>query len=79
MAKKLLSLCFKGIMAHNFKSEIESMTKGAEIEACPCAKCVDDRHMGCHSKCSRYLDWRKRYQIEREKMVKAINRSKIWL
>lgn len=42
------------------------------IETAPCKDCPD-REVGCHSKCSRYLNWKE--QNEATKRAKALERE----
>lgn len=37
---------------------------------CPCKECTD-REIGCHSKCSKYADWK----TEHEKIKNIINKK----
>ena len=36
------------------------INKGVDTMNCPCKGCVD-REVGCHSKCSKYIEWKAEY------------------
>lgn len=53
------------------------------MKSAPCKYCRDDRHIGCHSTCKKYTDWRAeldhfndikyKYQKENELYEATIN------
>ncbi len=42
----------------------------------PCKDCKD-RHMGCHAKCSKYIDWDKARQVIKDQAYKKYMSEKI--
>lgn len=42
----------------------------------PCKDCKT-RHSGCHSECSNYLDWKKEYSDQKEKICKEKQKNNL--
>ena len=40
---------------------------------CPCVGCKD-RQAGCHSQCTKYIDWKSEY-VQRRNAIKAYNQT----
>jgi hypothetical protein len=54
---------------------MKNTNKGVDTMTCPCKGCTD-REIGCHSKCSKYIEWKSEWD-RRKNMIdnaKAIER-----
>lgn len=41
------------------------------MKVCPCKGCVPpERTEGCHGRCSKYIDWKKEHDAQRERCLK---------
>lgn len=46
------------------------------LEECPCKKC-NNREVGCHNKCTLYLEWTKNsIEVKNEEIIRIIDFSK---
>lgn len=50
----------------------------------PCKDCQDDRHIGCHGTCEKYIEWKKRQELHKAnieanraqgKMLRSVKRD----
>jgi hypothetical protein len=53
------------------------INKGVDTMNCPCKGCTD-REIGCHSKCSKYIEWkaewdRRKNMIDNAKAIERID------
>ena len=39
----------------------------------PCGRDCQDRHIGCHSKCAKYIEWKKEYADRKYALKKYIS------
>ena len=58
---------------------MRNTNKGVDTMICPCKGCTD-REIGCHSKCSKYINWnkiisKKRDIVQKEKQKIQVTRS----
>ena len=37
---------------------------------CPCRECTEERYVGCHSKCLKYIDWKQQHDVKLQNLHK---------
>lgn len=37
---------------------------------CPCKQCIQERYVGCHGKCLKYIDWKQQHDVKLENLRK---------
>jgi len=48
------------------------------VSTCPCKGCVPPkRHVGCHATCQLYIDWKKEYDVNAEKIRNNKNMERL--
>ena len=48
------------------------------VSACPCKGCVPPKRcVGCHSSCQLYIDWKKEYDANAERIRNNINMDRL--
>ena len=49
---------------------MRNTNKGVDIMTCPCKGC-EDREIGCHAKCSKYIEWKTEWDRRRNEITEA--------
>lgn len=49
---------------------MRNTNKGVDTMTCPCKGCMD-RKVGCHSKCSKYIEWKAEWDRRKNMITEA--------
>lgn len=55
---------------------MRNTNKGVDIMTCPCKGCTN-REIGCHSKCSKYIEWKAEWDKRKNEICEIKTKERI--